>query len=155
MGETDKLGWIYDLIQALFKDKSDLETGRISFSTWKQYGYQKWREIQEYLNILAKTGSTDKLRRFCTKLLKDLQFFRTYLRDRMIPMTNNPAEEALRNIVIARKLCFGSQSEYGKRWREVVHSFAETLRRQGKSIMDFLVEVIVSFRQGAPSSSSI
>ena len=74
---------------------------------------------------------------------------RTYLKNPEFPMTNNLAEEALRNLVIARKLCFGSRSEYGKRWRESLHSCIETLKRQGQSILDFLAETIQQARMGA------
>ena len=64
------------------------------------------------------------------------------------PMTNNLAEEGLRNLVIARKLCFGSRSEYGLRWREAIQSCVETLRRQSKSVIDFFAETIQAFRTG-------
>ena len=46
-------------------------------------------------------------------------------------MTNNLAEEALRTLVIARKLCFDSRSEYGRTWQAVIQSCVETLHRQG------------------------
>nr|WP_242678198.1 hypothetical protein [Neochlamydia sp. AcF84] len=59
-----------------------------------------------------------------------------------IPMINNATEESLRNLAIARKLFLGSQSIYGKRWREMLHSCIETLHRQRKSVQDFLKDAI-------------
>lgn len=153
--DTQRLGTVYDTLHELFRDKHRTERGEISESTWRQYGYLKWQYIQEDLEILLINGSTKKLRKFCSKLLKQIDHFRVYLRDPLIPMTNNAAEEALRNLVIARKLCFGSQSVYGKKWREVVHSCIETLHRQGKSILDFLTEAIRAARSKEPMPSII
>jgi transposase len=148
--DTDRLGGVYDTLQELFVDKHRATRGEISQSSWQQYGFARWRYIVEELEDLSTQGSTKKLRKFCKKLLGQVKHFRAYLRDPMLPMTNNCAEEALRNLVIARKLCFGSRSIYGKRWREALHSCIETLRRQGKSILDFLTKVIQKGRIGAP-----
>ena len=153
--DTQALGWIHDRLQELFVDKHRFEKGEISKNTWKQYGYAKWITIEEELEKLVVNGSTKKLRKFCTKLLSQIKHFRAYLKDEAIPMTNNPAEEALRNLVIARKLCFGSKSLYGKKWRESLHSCLETLHRQGKSLLDFLAEAILATRTGKPIPSVI
>lgn len=151
--DTEKLGEIYDILQEFFIDKRRVDRGEISQSTMKGYGYQKCQYLKEKIGVLAEKGSTKKLRRFCSRLQRDLRDFFSYLRDPALPMTNNPAEEALRNLVIARKLCFGSRSRYGKQWRAFLQSCTETLRRQGRSVLDFLTEAIqsVRFRRGAPS----
>ncbi|WP_155117583.1 hypothetical protein [Neochlamydia sp. TUME1] len=70
-------------------------------------------------------------------------------------MTHNAAEESLRNLAIAPKLYPGSQSAYGKRWREVLPSCIETLYRQGKSILDFLADAIHAARTEQPIPSDI
>ena len=51
--------------------------------------------------------------------------------DPQIPADNNAAERALRPLVIARKISFGSQSEKGARTREVLMSILHTLRKRG------------------------
>jgi hypothetical protein len=48
-----------------------------------------------------------------------------------VPADNNFAERALRPLVIARKISFGSQSEKGARTREVLMSILHTLRKRG------------------------
>jgi transposase len=48
-----------------------------------------------------------------------------------VPADNNFAERALRPLVIARKISFGSQSEQGARTREVLMSILHTLRKRG------------------------
>lgn len=63
-------------------------------------------------------------------------------------MTNNPAEESLRSLVIARKLCFGSRSDYGRTWRAQIQSCIETLHRQGRSLLDFITDALQASRHG-------
>lgn len=51
--------------------------------------------------------------------------------DPQVPAENNFAERALRPLVIARKISFGSQSRKGARTREVLMSLLHTLRKRG------------------------
>ena len=54
-----------------------------------------------------------------------------WAQDPQVPADNNFAERALRPLVIARKISFGSQSEKGARTREVLMSILHTLRKRG------------------------
>jgi len=149
--QAQELGELYDEIKALFAEKHRLMQGEISESTWRQYGYLRFNGVQEILEEISTQGR--RLRRFCRRVLRSLKHFKTYLKHPSLPMTNNPAEEALRNLVIARKLCFGTRSSYGKKWRMVMHSCIETLHRKGNSVLDFMTETIAAFRlkQATPS----
>ena len=147
--ETQKLGEIYETLQMLFHDRHRYDKEGISLATFRRYGYQKWAWMKEEIENLQESTVCRKLRRFCKKLLKGWNHFMTYLAQAG-PMTNNLAEEGLRNLVIARKLCFGSRSNYGLKWRESIQSCMETLKRQGKSVMDFFAETIRAYRTGAP-----
>lgn len=149
MEETQALGSVHEAIQGLFRDRHRVENGDITAATGRQYGYQKWAWMRETVEELLEGTLSKSLRRFCKKALKDWKLFMTYLA-REGPMTNNLAEEGLRHLVIARKLCFGSRSAYGLKWREAVHSCVETLRRRGKSILDFFSEAIQAMRTGSP-----
>ena len=67
--------------------------------------------------------------------------------DRNIPADNNLAERELRPLVIARKISFGSQSDYGARTRETLMTVLHTLRKRTadvtaafKAILDKLAE---------------
>lgn len=148
LANAQNLGEVYDALQQLFKDKHRLNRGEISLSTWRQYGYATWGFMEEKIEEILSSGPGKKLRRACERMLKDWEHFKVYLRDKDYPMTNNPAEEALRNLVITRKLCFGSRSGYGRQWRASIQSCIETLRRQGRSIWDFLASALTSARLG-------
>jgi len=148
MEETAELGRIYDMVQELFHDKHRLDRREISESSWRHYGYAIWEDIRDTLESILNGQPSAKVKRFCRRVLKDLSRFRAYLRSRDAPMTNNPAEEALRNLVIARKLCFGSRSIYGRDWRASLQSCIESLCRIGSSILDFLTDVLRAARTG-------
>lgn len=147
--EAQTLGNTHELLQGLFHDRHRYEKKEISKSTYLQYSYDKWSAMNDNLTNLAEKAGHSKLKRFCRKALSDWKHFTTYLATDG-PMTNNLAEEALRSLVIARKLCFGSRSEYGRNWRERLHSCVETLHRQGKSVLDFLTDTIRSSRLDTP-----
>jgi len=49
-----------------------------------------------------------------------------------VPADNNFAERDLRGLVIARKISFGSQSEKGRRTREILMSIVHTLKKRGR-----------------------
>lgn len=148
--EAQVLGEIHDAIQSLFIDKHRMDRGEISEGTWRQYGYQAWLCIEEMVDELHGNNTSKKVHRFIRKIKKGWKHFKAYLRHSEYPMTNNPAEEALRSLVIARKLCFGSRSEYGRKWRAAIQSCVETLHRQGRSILDYVAEVIRASRLGSP-----
>lgn len=151
LDEAQKLGEIHEAIQSLFIDKHRMERGEISTGTWRQYGYIGWQFIEDLVTDLLRSNPGKKVGRALRKIQKGWKHFKTYLRQPDYPMTNNPAEEALRSLVIARKLCFGSRSEYGRAWRAEIQSCVETLHRQGYSVIDFVAEAIRAHRHGNPS----
>jgi transposase len=150
INEAQKLGEIHEAIQFLFVDKHRMERGEISVNTWRQYGYQGWQAIESLIEQLLENSPGKKVYKALRKIQKGWKHFKVYLQRPDYPMTNNPAEEALRSLVIARKLCFGSRSEYGRVWRAEIQSCVETLRRQGKSVLNFIADAIRAHRYGNP-----
>ena len=60
----------------------------------------------------------------------------TFLDYENVQPTNNQAEQSLRNIVIFRKICFGTRSAEGSFSPSVLPSLLLTARRQGKHPLD-------------------
>lgn len=150
--EAQQIGEIHEAIQHLFMDKHRMERGEISTHSWRQYGYRTWQYIEELVEQVLESNPSKKVCRALRKIQKGWKHFKAYLRRPDYPMTNNPAEEALRSLVIARKLCFGSRSEYGRAWRAEIQSCVETLHRQGRSVLDFISDAIRACRYGNFSS---
>lgn len=61
---------------------------------------------------------------------------------RGVEPTNNRTEQALRPVVIDRKLTQGTRGERGQRWCERFWSVQETCRLQGHSTFAFLAETL-------------
>lgn len=68
----------------------------------------------------------------------------TFLRRPGVPPTNNHAEQALRHLVIFRKICFGTRSERGLITHSILPSLVQTARRQGVSLRKFLQTLLTA-----------
>lgn len=67
--------------------------------------------------------------------------------------TNNLAEQAIRFVVIDRKVTQGSRSEAGQRWLERIWTTIATCTQQGRSVFEFLCDTTLAhFRGEAPPS---
>ena len=62
----------------------------------------------------------------------------TFLRIPGVPPTNNHAEQSLRNMVIFRKVCFGTRSDSGLKTHSILPTLIQTARRQGIHPREFL-----------------
>jgi transposase len=72
-----------------------------------------------------------RLRRYCNEWL-------TFLDHPGVAPTNNLAEQALRAVVILRKLTFGSRTRAGAKRLGRMMTVIETAKRQGRSVLKFL-----------------
>jgi transposase len=66
------------------------------------------------------------------------KFLFTFLRRPGVPPTNNHSEQALRYLVIFRKICFGTRSESGLKTHSILPSLVQTARRQDVDPIEFL-----------------
>jgi transposase len=72
-----------------------------------------------------------------------------------IEPTNNLAEQAIRFVVIDRKVTQGTRSENGRRWCERIWTLIATCAQQGRSVFDCLQEAITAYLRGQPTPSLI
>jgi hypothetical protein len=63
----------------------------------------------------------------------------TFLDHPGVPPTNNLAEQAVRFLVILRKLTFGSRTRAGARRTGAMLTVMQTAKRQGRDVIQFLV----------------
>ena len=63
----------------------------------------------------------------------------TFLEHPGVPPTNNLAEQAVRFLVILRKLTFGSRTRAGARRLGAMMTVIQTTKRQGQNVIQFLV----------------
>jgi hypothetical protein len=77
----------------------------------------------------------------------------TFARVEGVEPTYSAAERAVRKAVRWRKISFGSASRRGSRFAERMLTVCESLRAQGRSILEFLVRALHSRLNGSPRPS--
>jgi len=87
----------------------------------------------------------------CAHLLALEPALWTFARVDGVEPTNNAAERAVRPAVLWRTRSFGCHSEAGCRFVERMLTVAQTLRRQGRPVFDFLVAALTAHRRGQPT----
>lgn len=98
-------------------------------------------------------SSHDKTRALARELLNDWESFWQVLKEPQLPLTNNPAEQALRHWVITRKITQGTRTEQGSRAFTLLASVIETCRQRGILPWPYLAEVLAARRRGQPAPS--
>ena len=100
------------------------------------------------LNSICLTKLADEkaetLRRRLLDPKKEYNRLFTFLRFPGVQPTNNQAEQSLRNMVIFRKICFGTRSAEGSYSHSVLPSLLLTAKRQGKHPLTFFQTLFTS-----------
>lgn len=96
-------------------------------------------------------GADPKVAAFCANLLAVAPALWRFVVAEGVEPTNNHAERLLRRGVLWRKNAFGSASERGLRFVERLLTVVQTLRLQGRPVLEFLVQSLVAHRDGLPA----
>lgn len=81
----------------------------------------------------------------CANLIKLWAAMWTFLHDETVPPTNNAAEQALRAVVLKRKISGPTRSRRGDEFIARGFSAYETCRRQGRDLWNFMHQAVVAF----------
>jgi transposase len=106
-------------------------------------------EVQALLRAGAACGCA-KTAGMCAEILKVEPALWTFARVAGLEPTNNAAERALRPAVVWRKKSYGCHSEEGCRFVERLLSVTQTLRLQGRPVLEYLVKALDAHRGGLP-----
>ena len=127
-----------DRLAVLFKKACEI--GRSEIESHRIDTLQK--RLYSVLNTICLNKLADpRAETFRQRLLnpkKDHNRLFTFLKYPDVEPTNNQAERSLRNMVIFRKVCFGTRSEQGSCSHSVLPSLLFTAQRQGHHPLDFL-----------------
>ena len=69
--------------------------------------------------------------------------------------TNNVAEQAIRFVVIDRLITQGTRSQGGREWCERIWTVMATCGQQGRSVFEYLYQVIEAYFQGTAAPSLV
>jgi len=84
----------------------------------------------------------------CADVLEHREALWTFVTHEGVEPTNNHGELELRDFVLWRKRCFGTQSEHGERFAERVMTVVRTARKQAKDVLDFMFRSIKARIEG-------
>ena len=138
-GQKKRLG--HDLMREtrkLFAEYAKCRDGTIKYSTLQK---NLW-PVRQQLEALLLRGFGTAAHGMCKQLYKHRDHLWTFLSDPHVQPANNGAERSLRHAVIRRKLSFGTQSERGDRFVEVMLTVIETCRQQKRSVLQFVRQAI-------------
>jgi transposase len=106
-------------------------------------GREKEREAawlrEEQARLEGVTLDSEKARTLQGRIRRYSKEWLTFVSHPGVPPTNNLAEQAVRFLVILRKLTFGSRTRAGARRMGAMMTVIQTAKRQGRNVIQFLV----------------
>jgi transposase len=102
----------------------------------------------EQLLARGQKADADGVSGSCADILTHREALWTFVYHEGVEPTNNHAELELRDFVLWRKRSYGTQSERGDRFAERVMTVVRTARKQGKAVLDFIVNSITAHLDG-------
>ena len=132
------------------------------FATWHRAGQltkvgfarSTNRIRREFLRAVRRPPDHPKTRALAKRFrgAKADDYFR-FLTTPGVEPTNNLTEQAIRHIVIDRRITQGTRGERGRRWCERAWTLMATCRQQTRSVFEFLHATIVAHAQNRPAPS--
>jgi transposase len=92
----------------------------------------------------------EKVRALAREVLNDWTAITAFVTNPDLPATNNEAERALRDAVIARRISNGTRSEEGSAAYAATLSVFETCRRRGVEPWRYITDLLARARKGLP-----
>jgi transposase len=117
-----------------------------SFQTQLQNaGDELWAEVA------YRVPGTKEARNLADRFEKHGESYLRFITTPGIEPTNNLAEQAIRFVVIDRKVTQGSRGKTGQRWLERIWTAMATCAQTGRSVFTFLQESLAAYFAGQPT----
>jgi transposase len=110
-------------------------------------GDELWAEV------VWRVPSTAEARNLANRFDKHGSSYLRFITTPGIEPTNNLAEQAIRFVVIDRKVTQGSRSDTGQRWLERIWTAMATCAQTGRSVFTLLHESLTAWFSGQPTPS--
>ena len=102
---------------------------------------------------LHRDDEAEKVRALAREILNDWAAITAFVTNPDLPATNNEAERALRDAVIARRISNGTRSEEGSAAYAATLSVFETCRRRGIEPWQYITNLLARARKSLPHIS--
>jgi transposase len=108
-------------------------------------GDELWAEV------VYRVPATKEARNLASRFEKHGESYLRFITTPGIEPTNNLAEQAIRFVVIDRKVTQGSRGKTGQRWLERIWTAMATCAQTGRSVFTFLQESLAAYFAGQPT----
>ena len=115
------------------------------YSQPSSYPLKQRAGFEEKLKQLILDESFDEnidIRRLRKRLVKNFDAVFCFLKYNEVPFDNNGSERAIRNVKVKQKVSTGYRSNSGAQDFAIIRSVYDTLKKQGKDIMDITSELL-------------
>lgn len=137
------------ICKSVFRLQHRFDSGDIDENRWRHRMQRLRRSMRHWLQRGALVPTTRYSGR-CKHILKYEAGLWVFLNHPGIPLTNNEAERCLRGSVIMRKICYGTSSDRGDKFRSRLLSVVETCKKRSLSpltIVHDIVDAVTSKRE--------
>jgi transposase len=111
------------------------------------------RSRRRFLYLVGQPPDHADARRLSRRLCKHGEEYFTFLHESGTPPTNNLTEQAIRFVVLDRKVTQGTRSDWGQRWCERIWTVRATCAHHGRSTFRFLVDSLQAHWSNHPTPS--
>ena len=129
-GLTAQLGKQLVLIcKAVFRTHHRYEQNSLAETVWKR----RMHRLRKTLRSLLLKGKCVPAKLYagrCQFIMKHETSLWVFLEQQGVPLTNNEAERCIRGSVIMRKICYGTSSDRGEKFRSRLLSVVETCKKR-------------------------
>jgi len=126
---------------------------------WRGRGCKNYEPLQRRLRTTLQRGAAQsecsRTAKTCANLLRLWPALWTFTHHPDVEPTNNAAEQALRGIVLKRKISGPTRSRRGEEFIARGFSVLESCRRQGRNMLDFLHQAITAWIDHTPGPSLV
>jgi len=150
-GPAEKIGHAgLKILARVFALSVDHDEGRVTFKSLRRRVTKIRMKLFDVL-CRGEKCADPKAAGMCRDLIWFFPSIWTFTRHEGVALTNNLAERRLRPAVLWRKGSFGTQSDRGSRFLERILTVVQTLRIQGRSLIEFITQTIRNARIGRPA----
>ncbi len=152
-GPAGRLGKeLLEYTRLMFDYRALLRDGRLDRRTFAERMAPVRLQVEALLQRLV-NAEVKGVSGSCIDILEHREALWTFVDHAGVEPTNNHAERELRGLVMWRRRSFGSQSERGTQFAARMMSIAQTARKQGRDVLDFLAACCAPRPKGAAAPS--
>lgn len=123
--------------------------------TSRQFQRALERARNQVLKVGRRAPPRSEARNLADRFRKHGDAYFRFITTPGVEPTNNLAEQAIRFVVIDRRVTQGTRSEQGRQWCERIWTIIATCTQQGRSVFEYLRAAIAAHLRGQPIPSLI